>query len=325
VRQVLLVGAGFSAGANEFLPRAGSDQARTYPFAADLARRCFTPEYDLSRGIEVAFTEARRRRDLQPFRRLVEELQAADYYLGRIVRETPGTIYHQLFDRFPNTHVLSFNYDGLIELLLVAQTQWNAADGFGVAAESTLPPYAPSWATKPSRIQVLHLHGSLYLYPREFVGRSRPGNPILWLEEPSEVEFVFNPDALSLLFTPFQAGAQDLAYQLPWERFIAPVTDKADELATRYTKHVYSLARAWLQDTELVISIGYRFGEYDTDSYKQLLEALPKGATVLVVSPSAGATVERLRAQFPRLRWLGRSETLASWATGGFPTSSSKP
>jgi hypothetical protein len=122
------------------------------------------------------------------------------------------------------------------------------------------------------------------------------------------------------LFAPFQAGAQDLAYQLPWDRFIAPVTSKADELATRYTRHVYDVARTWLQDTELVISIGYRFGEYDTDSFKPLLHALPKGATILVVTPSAGQTVERLRSGFPRLRWNARPETLADWCRAGFPT-----
>jgi hypothetical protein len=70
----------------------------------------------------------------------------------------------------------------------------------------------------------------------------------------------------------------DPAYQLPWDRFIAPITDKKDELATRYSNYVYDAARAWPRDTELAIAIGYRFGEYDTASYKPLLHALPKDA-----------------------------------------------
>jgi hypothetical protein len=63
---VIIVGAGFSLDANQFV-----SSHRTFTgYVGQLARVCFDSHYDLSAGVEAAFTAAVRLGDHKPVERL---------------------------------------------------------------------------------------------------------------------------------------------------------------------------------------------------------------------------------------------------------------
>jgi hypothetical protein len=193
-------------------------------------------------GIEYAFSAAQARHDPGPIDRLVEKIQEADHYIGSHAADDRGSSFQKMLDRFSGVDFLTFNYDCLIELLLLRRGVWNPVDGFAVRAEVETLPASGAVENRPSSSCVLHLHGSLYLYACEvdFVADARAN--ITLLKPRSRPAYVFDPDALAGSFLPYQSGEHGLAYRLPPERIIAPVPNKTPALLQGYVQEIYEAA-----------------------------------------------------------------------------------
>lgn len=175
----LIIGAGFSLNANGDMAPEDRAFCKGYPLVGDLSVSCFDSSYDLSAGVEAAFQEARRRRDHSPIEKLVELIESADHYAGNVVARSPASPYRALIDRFADATFLSFNYDGLLELLLHQLRLWTPVDGFGIPCRADIDSayVAAQRPPETSRHQVLHLHGSVYLYPLEIEFYEPAGRP----------------------------------------------------------------------------------------------------------------------------------------------------
>ena len=250
---VFLLGSGFSAAANLHGGRKGLSRAPQYPVVRDLGELCFPRGYDLSGGIEYAFAAAQERHDPGPIDRLVEIIQEADNYIGSHAADDRGSSLQKLLDRFPGVDFLTFNYDCLVELLLLKRGLWNPVDGFAVRAEVETSPASGGVENRPSSSCVLHLHGSLYLYAREVDFVPDEHANITLLKPRSRPAYVFDPDALVGSFLPYQSGQHGLAYRVPPERIIAPVPDKAPALLQGYVREIYAAAQVRLTQPSLPI------------------------------------------------------------------------
>jgi hypothetical protein len=284
---------------------------------------CFNSDYDLASGAESAFAEALKRRDTQPISRLVKLIQAADYYVGYAEAAASDSLYSKLLDRFTNPSFISFNYDSLIELLLLKRQCWYPHDGFGVQAEVSVPHTAGLDLTSlRSSALVVHLHGMTLLYAINFETYSESGDQISWIRKRAEPKFVFDPDALGLRFTPFERGLLGLGYQHLCQRIIAPLPAKADALRKRYARLVYRKACELLTNATQVAAVGYSFADCDRDSFLPLLRTLAaSGMTLVVVAPTAREIIARLQEFRPRMSVSPIPLTLEEWSNHGFPNS----
>lgn len=315
-----LIGAGFSLTANAYSRHGDVGICGLYPLGGDLAQQCFDSSYDLSNGIEAAFQAAIEQRDHAPIGRLVEIIQGADYCCGRRAATDSGSSLRTFILNFPTAPYFTFNYDCLLEQALMQVGRWVPMDGFGVPAEVTAYPSAVSRLLETSRSSVVHLHGSLYLYPREFDISAADQSGTQWLTLKTVPEFVFDPDVNADLFTPFTRGKQDLRYSMPDERFIAPVPDKATGLAKAYVVAAYSAAAAMMRHVSQLVSIGYRFGPTDRESYHPIVRALTatQRSSLVIVDPDATAITTRLSAGY-QVSITPVSRTFDQWVAEGCP------
>lgn len=196
---------------------------------------------------------------------------------------------------------------------------WVPIDGFGVPAEVTAYPSAAGRLSERSSATVVHLHGSLYLYPREFDVSPPDGSGTEWLTPKDKPEFVFDPDANRDLFLPFAKGTQDLRHSRPGERFIAPVPNKAKGLAEAYVTAAYDAALKRLRGVDHVVAIGYRFGKTDRQSYDPLLRVVAStGAKLTVIAPDAVAIAGHLSADY-KVGIGPIPQTFDQWVSAGYP------
>lgn len=309
------MGAGFCLDANRCshvsdLPGTG------YPLAKHLAGG-FDNTYDLSHGIEQAFADARTRGDHRPVDALVDRIQQADYFLGGRIAELSESPYRRLIEAFPGAQFVSFNYDSLLELVLLRLGLWTPLDGFGVPAKASMDAIAAKNLpfASASEVRVFHLHGSIYLYAAEAETYSVPGDRTIWFQERATPEFRFDPDALSSLFLPFERSSQDLHFMLPGERVIIPVPDKSVDLAQRYVRIVYEAACDAVRQSSNVIAIGYSFSPHDRSSYIPLLDAIKEKAqpSITLVDPESESLAERLRIEHPKMTIKPIPTSFADW------------
>ena len=312
-----LLEAGFCQAANAYRPEGTPSSVKGYPLAVDL-RSCFDPTYSFGSGIEAAFAEAEHRHDPRPEAALVERLLEADHYLGAPSARDPESPYRRFVQAYPSAMFLTFNYDALLEFSLLAQGRWIPADGFGVPADSTVPAYYRTSPIASTSSQcVLHLHGSLYLYPREFDIEDPRDGGLRLITIPDTPGFCFDPDANAAYFIPFEKGTQDERYKIPDQRIIAPVPDKAPHLTEEYVRVVYRSAIAIAGSTTCLVSIGYSFSPTDAASFRPVMDALPAGTHVHLVSRE-GRTPDRLTRLFPTLHFGVVSSSFEAWAAAGF-------
>ncbi len=246
----------------------------------------------------------------------------ADFYLGEslAVRDSPNS-YRTFLERFAESHFLTFNYDALIEILLFALKRWCPKDGYGVPVEAPLDA-EPADLLLRSQSLVLHLHGTLYVYPSEFTvswtetHRSHTG----LLKPRATPEFRFDPDATSLLFSPYRRVSPDHSYRYPDQRIIAPVPDKAEGLRATFIRAVHLRAIELASRATRVVSIGYSFNPYDRASYDRFLQTLAsRNARVVLVTPDANAIARRLEENYPLIEWAAKPLTFREWVSRGFP------
>lgn len=312
---VFLLGAGFNADA--------SVEARAtcrYPLAPDLAKACFGFDtLPMGFSIEDLFADAIRDRRSGPMIALADLLIDADHEVGMHLRVGAGNdenLYLTFLRRFPATTFLTFNYDSLIEMLLLSLNRWRPEDGYGMPVRAELPPYPPPLPDR-SKSAVLHLHGTLMVYPQEFVILQKPGRSPAMLRRLVRPAFLFDPDALEDAFFPFQRVLPLTSFRHPDQRVISPIPDKSPELSKVFARAAYHRAAAALSEATQIIAIGYRFGPCDRASYEPLLNAVVD-ATVTVVSPDAVDTTARLSADYPSITWLPVPATFATWVRRGY-------
>src|SRR5205085_5917895 len=107
-------------------------------------------------------------------------ISGADYCAGQRAAADPNSSVRKFIRAVPVGDYLSFNYDCLLEQALLEEGRWNPFDGFGVKAEATGSETMGATAIKPLQ-QVVHLHGSLYLYPRDFDVAPSDANGTQWI------------------------------------------------------------------------------------------------------------------------------------------------
>jgi len=181
---------------------------------------------------------------------------------------------------------------------------------------------AEPYQLRPSQCQVLHLHGTylVYSYQHTFSAPDRHG--VQWMQRFDEARFAFDPHSLGTLFYPCERSVAGLAYrhELP-VRVVAPIPSKAEGLKEEFVRKVTSKAKALLEASPHVVSIGYAFAANDQDSHAGLLEAINSKhkSRVLVVSPEASTIVARLRPRYSRIEWTSQDRGFAEWVEGGYP------
>lgn len=319
-KSVFIVGAGFSLAANARFELSNNRYAKCYPLARDLGVECFGASWDAAYDVEHAFSVAINTGVRFPIEKLIKLIQTADYYLGSQEAKDPLSVYGKLLEQFPNVQFISFNYDSLLEQVLLHRGLWNPCDGFGVPV-TTGEPQKVAGQSEKSKAFVIHLHGSILLYPVEFsfslIDNTR------WMTELDEPQFRFDPHNLSDCFEPFTHAPRDsLDYKAPGNRVIVPVMDKSDALRERYIKMVYERACSLLQSAEQVIAIGYRFAECDRLSFDPLLEVMmDRRLPLLIVAPDAANTANDIGKLYPSLTIDAVPLTLKEWAASGFNAS----
>lgn len=315
---VFIVGAGFSLAANAKYKMADRQFAKCYPLATDLGIECFGSSWNSAEGVEAAFAAALEGRQREPITKLVTLIQTADYYLGPAEARDRHSVYGKLLVHFPGAQFISFNYDSLLEQVLLRRKLWSPHDGFGMPVKTGESPQGPAIAS--SKVLVIHLHGSLLLYAVEYDWQQKdPQHNMTWMTPRTEPEFRFDPDALGHCFDPFTRASLGLGFRYPEERVIVPLPDKRESLRERYWRVVFDRACGLLETTEQVIAIGYRFAECDRLSFEPLLKTtVIKQIPLWVVAPDAIDIARRLRSLHPRLGVHAISTTFTNWAEQEF-------
>lgn len=315
---VFILGAGSSLAANCQYDSSHERFAKRYPLTSDLGVECFGSSWHQAGGVEAAFDAAILAGDREPIAKLVKLIQTADYYLGWAEAKDSRSIYGQLLRRFPDAQFVSFNYDSLLEQVLLQRGLWNPRDGFGVTVETGNSPIESQ--RDPSKAIVLHLHGSVLLYPAEFSWDSQGlGDRTLWVKPRKEPKFLFDPDNLGHCFSPFSRAQPDLSYRHPEQRIIVPLPNKSKALRESYVQVVYARANQLLRTADQVIAVGYSFAECDRSSFQPLLQTVVQNEKPLwVVGPHANGISTTLLELYPPLLVNPVPATLEEWAESGF-------
>lgn len=343
---VFLLGAGFNLDANALIPDSPTiDQPGRviglthdsswdweqlplllkYPLVTDLVSACFGPDADLSDGAEALFSSAFAASDWVVLKRFVTILQGADHYLARKMTILQASPYLRFFKDFGSTKFMSYNYDSLAEIHLRSLGLWHPASGFGFEVEA----YTNGFPGAPIRYKndiastiVLHLHGSLCVYPIEFDISAAEGHEGQWLTLRERLRCVFDADSLGLDFQPFVRPGLCHGYRTPEQRVIPPIINKAESLEAAYFRTIAQQACDLIDDAQTLVAIGYSFADSDAISYGPYLTQLfSRGKELVVVGPSAIKSVLRLKAKYP-LHSSSISSlnlTFAQWVEAGYP------
>ncbi len=313
-----IVGAGFSLAANAKYATPNKQLAKRYPLASALGVECFGSSWNKETDVESAFAAALQKGDYKPVAKLVELIQTADYYLGSAEAKDPDSVYCKFIERFPGAQFISFNYDSLLEQILLHKGLWNPGDGFGVHVETGKVPHKKG--ADKSKTLVIHLHGTVLLYSVESSWkRTDPQDITHWRIPIEPPVFRFDPDSLGPCFISFKGALPDSEYRSPEYRVIAPVPDKSKGLRESYVEPLFTRACELLKSSEHVIAIGYRFAECDLSSFKPLLKTiLAKDARLSVVTPDASDIESRLKKLYPSLRVNPVPVSFENWVKTGF-------
>jgi hypothetical protein len=219
---------------------------------------------------------------------------------------------------FQSAPLLTFNYDSLVEILLLQLGHWRPEDGYGVEVHAELaalinPEILPEHSLRP----VLHLHGSLCVYASSFSIQKHPERRFDMLRPKVEPDFIFDPDSLALCFVPFERVLPGLSFQYPPEHVIAPVPNKTDGLRGEFIRRIHQRAVEIILSTRTIVSIGYSFNPYDHASYLHLLEAA-RGVRIILVVPEAQKLASRLSIEHPGIEWVAVPMSFREWVMRGY-------
>lgn len=313
-----LIGAGFNADAAAEVGRTAN---ASYPLTRDLLKPCFGLDaLPPKLSVEDLFGRALDERNLDPIRVLSDLLMDADGDVAFHLRQGAGcddNAYLTFLRHFATSSFLTFNYDSLVEILLLSLDRWRPDDGFGTRVRIELPPYPPTLPHRSTNL-VLHLHGSLCVYPEKYTLVPGPSRNYEMLVARGEPLFAFDPEAIACCFFPFQAALPEGRYHYLDERIIAPIPNKAQSFTNVFVTDVYRRAAEVLQQVDLLVTIGYRFSPYDRYSYGPLL-AGTSPRRILLVAPDAPDLAGRLRADYPIFNWDSAPYMFRTWVRAGYP------
>jgi hypothetical protein len=318
---VFIVGAGFSLAANRQFVGEAAQFGKKYPLIGDLATACFGRAIP-SAQIEQAFAGAIEKSEREPIDRLVHSIQAADYYVGSQEADAADSPYSCLLDHFPDAQFVSFNYDALLELVLLKRGAWSPCDGFGVVAEVGTSLRGRTTLIGGSTTSVLHVHGTTLLYAVEmdYSTETDDHRTMTWMKPRDEPRFLFDPDALGHCFAPFERAEPGLGYRPPEHRIIAPVPNKARALDAPFVAAIYRRAGELIQSARRIVAVGYRFASCDRESFDVLLTAAAAAdVETQIVAPDAADIAGRLAHGRRDLRVRSTPASFETWVHAGFP------
>lgn len=315
---LFILGAGFGKDVKAIVE---DDSYKGYPLVPELADICFggkQPQKDGS--IEAQFQEALESGNNRPMELLSDWLMECDYFLAPKLQQRKNC-YLDFLKKFSGSSFLTFNYDSLVEILLYGLKRWFPADGFGVPVKVN---YAWSenqdWMAPSSKQFVVHLHGTLYVSTQETNVVRHPGNTGAMIELLDCPLFHFDPDAIQDCFPGFAQSSGSGDDNLPHERVITPIPDKASGRTQEFIKLVNQRAEQLIAQAGLVIAIGYGFNEHDRSSYDRLICTLnhvtnPK---MVVIAPDSQDICRRLCKNYANVVWIPVTKTFREWADDGF-------
>lgn len=323
-----LLGAGFNcdaaaeAGKTTADVLASTGRIARYPLVGDLLEPCFG-RIDLppDKSVEDIFQAEIDKGNQKPSEVLYGWLMELDFYIAPDLKRGGShgdNAYTKFLEKFRESPLLTFNYDSLPELLLLAERSWCPMDGYGVEVQANTKKIRNgNQPIKKSLRPVLHLHGSLCVYSVTYGFEKRPGSDVSWMVD-CPPKYIFDPDALGKLFYPFNRMSPGAAYKRIPERVIAPIPDKAKGLEGKFIEAVYDKAVNFLSAAKQVICIGYSFNKHDRHSYERLLLAA-SGKSVLIVAPDSESSCKHLSAEFPEINWSHQPQIFANWVSNDYP------
>lgn len=320
---VFIIGAGFNVDAR----RSGiqSTVECRYPLMSDIAMECFGIED--AESVEQLFQDAINSKNQAPLECFFDDMiMKADYYLAGSMVDDARNIYNVFLDRYPQSDFITFNYDSLIEILLMRKRRWRPDNGYGVCVKVGFDGDAQirDYDYNTSNL-VLHLHGTLAVATQETFIDPGALNGVDELKLLDEPQFSFDPDSIGFLFPRIARTLSSPSHEYTWERCIAPVPEKASQFVRPFINRVREAARQAAKDSSCAVSIGYRFSESDSDSFNFLLQELhQQSRTLYVVDPSADEICTRLESIY-RIRCVPMSISFLDWAgtSWGLPDKSS--
>ncbi len=317
---LFLLGAGFNKDAKK---EAGEIEGVDcgYPLVQELYNTCFPDnEINSSISIEELFANEIKRRNYKPLKILYDTIMKADYYIANkllLDKQCSKNCYSSFFKDFQQSSFLTFNYDSLPETFLLRLGSWFPHDGYGVPVEIGFnwsigidENKIKEYLAKNSLNFVLHLHGSLCVYIKDF---EIENNLIKIKDNPV---FKFDPNSIGNNFHPYERAQLDSSYSPNIEeRVIAPIPDKSSDLKNDFIKQMYSKAIALLNNTNKIVVIGYNFSTHDKKSYHPLLEHISKdwSGKILIVSPSAKEIEDRLKRDYSLIQFYSLDATFKEW------------
>jgi len=321
-----LLGAGFSidAASEAGYPTLSSSGLKArYPLTGELLEPCFgITALPQGKSVEDLFQDSVDRRDPRPFSVLCDILMEADYYITPQLKQggsRSNNVYTKFLNDFPESPLLTYNYDSLLEVLLLADHSWCPGDGYGVPVEAFQRTIrCGKQPVAKSLRPVLHLHGSLCVYAETFyIEKSRDSGPDM-LRFDRDPQFRFSPEEIGSCFFPFEKVPPRVGYVLPPERVIAPIPDKAEGLKGAFIEAMYNRSVSELNKASKIIAIGYSFNPFDRTSYEKLLGAF-HGKTVLLVGPEAKRLAKRLASEYPNIEWQAEPKSFKEWVINNYP------
>ncbi|MHB8089671.1 MAG: hypothetical protein ACYDH2_15625 [Anaerolineaceae bacterium] len=323
---VFILGAGFSvdAASEAGYPRAlSSGRPAQYPLVPDLLNACFSMDtLPPNKSIEDLFQDSIDKRETQPLDNLYNVIMETDYYITPLLKRT-GSHYNNAYIKFlqdfPKSPLITFNYDSLPEILLLAEQLWSPIDGYGVPVHTWQPPVRRGKQYEEKSLRpVLHLHGSLCVYPSTYYFKKQPGQDYPLMQDYDEPKFLFDPDSLGHCFEPFERIPPGVTYKRVVERVIAPIPDKAEGLKGEFIVAVYKKAVEILKTARQIVVIGYSFNKNDRSSYAELLAATV-GKSVLIISPDADSLILTLTPEYPHINWEPKTMSFKDWVKENYP------
>ena len=297
-----------------------------YPNVEELRQICFGPDTDRTVTTEELFEKAYSERDHVVLKRLTDLLLGADHFIADATIQNDASPYFHFLDTMSQSQFLSYNYDGLLELLLKKKKRWVPHDGFGVQTEvfhrSGISSNERDKVAGKSRTVVLHLHGSLYMYPVESRIDRNVGQPLALLHMLETPRFLFDPDCNIQHFAPFCGNGATHGYESPQQRFVPPLSNKSGSLEERYYTILRKRAMDFVGASSSLLSIGYSFADSDRMSYDEILErSFGAGKSLTIVNPQAEIIAVRMRSDYKKYKpdIDARTTTFMEWVGQGLP------
>jgi len=323
---VFLFGAGFNvdAASEAGSPNVSSSGAKAhYPMIGELLEPCFgIAALPPGKSIEDMFQESIDKNNPIPFDTLCDKLMEADYYITPRIKQSGShgkNVYTKFLEDFPESPLLTYNYDSLLEILLLANRTWCPIDGYGVPVNVTQRTIRQGeQPVKKSLRPVLHLHGSLCVYAVTFYIEESQGTGPNMLGFDRDPQFIFNPEEIGSCFFPYKKTPPGLGYEYSPARVIAPIPNKVERLKGAFIKAVYKRALIEITKANQIVVIGYSFNPHDRSSFEVLLRSCD-GKKVLLVSPDAIELAERLNSEYPYIEWRAEPKSFKDWVLDDYP------